>query len=53
MIRREGYSKNAGVFEGVLKNGFLDRREDEANVRGISGLREAALHVNISSLCIV
>jgi hypothetical protein len=34
--------KNARVLQGVLQNGLLDRRKDQTNIGGISGLGQAA-----------
>jgi len=36
-----GVSENAGVFEGVVEDGFLDCCEDEADVGGIGCLCQA------------
>lgn len=35
-------SENAGVLEGVLQDGFFDRREYQPDVRGVGGLGETA-----------
>lgn len=33
-------SKNAGIPEGVLEDGLLDRRKHQADIRGVGGLSE-------------